>query len=207
MTILTDRIPLATVLSADRAVLLRVAGRIKNGEVFVYPTETIYGIGGRADSAEVEKRIRSLKGRSQQSPFILIAADLGNFASYEISFPPKARILAAKFWPGNLTLVLPRKNHECGAGIRISGHPFIAEICKEIDMPVFSTSANISEEPYHNDPDEIFRKFIGQVDFFIDAGRLPESKPSTIVKIKGDDSFEILRDGAICKDSILKTLR
>jgi L-threonylcarbamoyladenylate synthase len=207
VTILTDRITLAEVLSADRSVLLRIAERTFGGEVFVYPTETIYGIGGRADSAAVEKCIISIKGRSKQSPFIMLAADISNFASYDISFPSKARILAEKFWPGNLTLVLPWKNHESGAGIRISGHPFIAALCKEIDMPVFSTSANMSDEPYQNDPDEIFRKFNGQMDFFIDAGKLPESKPSTIVRIKADDSFEILREGAIAKDIILKTLR
>jgi tRNA A37 threonylcarbamoyladenosine synthetase subunit TsaC/SUA5/YrdC len=73
-------------------------------------------------------------------------------------------------------------------------------------MPIFSTSANISDELYKNDPDEIFRVFDGNVDFFIDAGFLPESKPSTIVKIKADDSFEVLREGAILRRQIINAL-
>ena len=159
MTILTDRINLDDVLSADGSVLSRIAERIKNNEVFVYPTETIYGIGGRADSQAVEKRINSIKNRLKQSPFILLAADLADFSSYEISFPPKARLLADTFWPGNLTMILPWKNHADGAGIRISDHPFIAALCKRINMPVFSTSANTSEKGYKNDPEEIFSTF------------------------------------------------
>jgi L-threonylcarbamoyladenylate synthase len=206
VTISTDRISLDAVLSADRSVLQHVAQRTSGGGVFVYPTETIYGIGGRADSEAVEARIRSVKGRSKLTPFILLASDLGCFSSYAISFPPIARVLAQNFWPGNLTLILPWKNHEEGAGLRISDHPFIAALCGEIGMPIFSTSANMSEQVYRNDPDEIFRTFDGRVDFFIDAGKLAESKPSTIVTIRADDSFEVLREGAISQDSILNAL-
>jgi L-threonylcarbamoyladenylate synthase len=203
---LTDRIPLAAVLSADRSVLLSIAEKIRNGEVFVYPTETIYGIGGRADTAAVEKRIKAIKGRSKQSPLILLGADRGNFSSYEISFPQNAEILTKRFWPGNLTLVLPWKNHETGAGIRISDHPFIAALCKVLNMPVYSTSANMSEEPYKNDPDEIFKVFGAKIDFMIDAGVLPESPPSTVVKINFDDSFEVVRQGSISEQHILQVL-
>jgi L-threonylcarbamoyladenylate synthase len=204
---LTDRIPLASVLSLDRSVVRRCAERILNNEVFLYPTETIYGIGGRADSREVEERIISIKSRSKQSPFILLAADLGSFSSYDISVPPKARVLAEKFWPGNLTLVLPWKNHEGGMGIRISNHPFMTALCKEINVPVFSTSANISDQPYVNDPEEIFRTFDGKVDFFIDAGKLTESKPSTVVKFNSDGLYEVLREGAILQAQIADALR
>jgi L-threonylcarbamoyladenylate synthase len=202
---LTDRIALDAVLSPDRAELRRIAARAFGGEVFVYPTETIYGIGGRADSPVVEKRIGSIKGRSKLSPFILLAADIGSFSSYDITFPPKARLLARKFWPGNLTLVLPSRQHENGIGIRISSHPFVAALCKEIDMPVFSTSANMSDTAYVNDPGEIFKTFDGKVDFFIDAGKLPGSQPSTVLKINEDGSFEILREGTISRKQIAET--
>ncbi len=204
---MTERIPLDAVLSMEGTVLSRIAERIKNSEVFVYPTETIYGIGGRADSKVVEKRINSIKNRLKQTPFILLAADLADFSQYKISFPPKARLLAEKFWPGNLTMILPLKNHAAGAGIRISDHPFIAALCKKIHMPVFSTSANMSDKGYKNDPEDIFRTFDGKVDFFIDDGKLPESSPSTIIRIDEDDSFEILREGAVGNESILKIFR
>ena len=81
-------------------------------------------------------------------------------------------------------------------------HPFISELYKELEVPIFSTSANLSDQPYKNDPDFIFSLFDNKVDFMIDAGVLPESKPSTIVKVTRDDSHEIIREGAIEKKQI-----
>jgi L-threonylcarbamoyladenylate synthase len=203
VTILTDRIPLASVLSGDRSVLARIIDRIKSGQVFVYPTETIYGIGGRADFAPVEERIVSIKSRKKESAFILVAADVSSFSSFDLLFPPKAKLLAGKFWPGNLTLILPSKQNARGFGVRISNHPFISAVCGELNVPLFSTSANMSGEPYSGDPDGIFKKFDDRVDFFIDAGFLPESKPSTIVKVTADDSCEVLREGAIGQSQVI----
>jgi L-threonylcarbamoyladenylate synthase len=202
----TDRIPLASVLSSDRSVLARIADRIRNNDVFVYPTETIYGIGGRSDSKTVEQRIVSIKGRTKSSPFIRIAANLSGFSLLKLQFPEKAGMLAEKFWPGNLTLIVPSNNNSNGVGIRISDHPFISALNTELGIPVFSTSANISDRPYVNDPDAIFRIFDGMVDFMIDAGSLPESKPSTIVKLFSDGGFEIVREGAIPKEKIIEAL-
>ena len=201
---MTERIPLAPLLSgADaRTRMATLANRVMNGAVFIYPTETIYGIGGRADSREVEKRIRSIKERQKASPFILIAADKKHFSSFDLLFTPNAELIIKKFWPGNITLVLPSKKSPDGVGVRISSRPFIMALFSEMSVPVFSTSANISEQPYVNDPDVIYKLFDGKVDFMIDAGKLPESKPSTVVKINMDDSVDVLREGVISKEEI-----
>jgi L-threonylcarbamoyladenylate synthase len=183
-----------------------LANRVMNGAVFIYPTETIYGIGGRADSPAVEKRICSIKERQKASPFILIAAGIENFSSFNIQFTQKAQALAKKFWPGNLTLILPANNIPDGVGVRISDHPFITALYNEPNVPIFSTSANLSDLPYVNDPDAICKLFEGKVDFMVDAGKLPESKPSTVVKINKDDSVEILREGVISKEEIYQVV-
>jgi L-threonylcarbamoyladenylate synthase len=183
-----------------------LANRVMKGAVFIYPTETIYGIGGRADSRAVEKHIRLIKERNKPSPFIAIAVDKQYLSSLGLQFPPKAELLAQKFWPGNLTLILPAYNAPDGIGVRVSNHPFISALFTTLNVPIFSTSANISDQPYANDPDAIFRMFDGKVDFMVDAGVLPESRPSTVVRVNGNDTVEILREGVVSKESVLKFL-
>jgi L-threonylcarbamoyladenylate synthase len=209
VTILTERISLASLAHSGKSAenLDKLVGRINQGAVFVYPTETIYGIGGRADSEDVEKRIRSIKGRHKVSPLILIAADVKHFNSLGLRFTRSARLLAEKFWPGNLTLIVQSTRTRDGVGIRISDHPFITALYTRLDVPLFSTSANISDTPYANDPDAIFNTFRGKVDFMIDAGVLPESMPSTVARIAEDDTVEILREGVVPAERVMQTVR
>jgi L-threonylcarbamoyladenylate synthase len=209
VTILTERIPLASLLSGkdSKSLLQSLVDRIRNHEVFIYPTETIYGIGGIADSKDVESRIVRIKSRQKDSPFILLGSDLSQFESFGLFFPKTAKLLADKFWPGNLTIVLVSRLHPHGFGVRISDHLFVTSILSALGVPIFSTSANKSDLPYLNDPDSIFKTFDGAVDFMIDAGTLPESKPSTVVKIGLDDTINILREGVISKERIKQALR
>jgi L-threonylcarbamoyladenylate synthase len=206
---LTERIPLDALLSGAGAKtrMAALANRVIDGAVFVYPTETIYGIGGRADSPAVEKRIRSIKERQKASPLILIADDINRFNLFHLQFPSNAKLLAKRFWPGNLTLVLPSDKSQDGIAVRVSNHPFIIALYEKLDVPIYSSSANMSDMPYVNDPDLIFRTFEGKVDFIIDAGKLPESKPSTVAKVNRDDTVEILREGIIGKKEIVTTVQ
>lgn len=206
---MTERIPLDTLLSGPgaHARMKEIANRVAKNAVFIYPTETIYGIGGRAANGEVEKRIRSIKGRHKASPLILIADDINRFDSFHLQFTSNAKLLAKRFWPGNLTLILPSDKSQDGIAVRVSNHPFIIALYEKLDVPIYSTSANISDIPYANDQDLIFRTFEGQVDFMIDAGKLPESKPSTVVKVNRDDAVEILREGIISKKKIVTTVQ
>lgn len=201
---MTERIKLLNLFKKKniKKNFIEISDKIKNGAVFIYPTETIYGIGGRADIIDVEKRIRLIKGRKEKNPFIIISSNQESFNKFNIKFTKKAKRLAEKYWPGYLTLVLPINNKENYIGIRVSNHPFIIELNKYLNIPIFSTSANLSGKPYINDPDLIYNVFSDKVDFMIDAGPLPTSKPSTVVKVKLDESVEILREGIISKEEI-----
>lgn len=199
-----DRITLEALLSGPKAGenLKRVTARILSGEVFIYPTETIYGIGGRADREEVARRIAKAKKRRSDKQMILLADDKKVFEKFDVEFPSAAQALARGFWPGFLTLVLPRKNHSETLGVRASNHPFIQAIFAVITVPIYSTSANISDTDYKNDPEEIASAFSNSVDFMIDAGRLPPSAPSTVVSVSRENKVEILREGAILREDI-----
>ncbi|MBN1307852.1 MAG: threonylcarbamoyl-AMP synthase [Chitinispirillaceae bacterium] len=175
----------------------RIAERIDRGAVFIYPTETIYGIGGRYDSPAVLTRILSIKQRPTGNAMILLAADVARFEPLNLFFPPKAKRCAEAFWPGPLTMVLTAPSAPDGIAIRVSNHPFIGALGRFFIPPIFSTSANISGDPYRPDPETIYRTFGNRVDFMIDAGTLPSSPPSTVVRFIDNGEPAIVREGCI----------
>ena len=201
-----DRIPLQTLFDGPRCheTLTGIAHAISQGVVFIYPTETIYGIGGIGTMTAVRDKIVAAKKRPLDNPMILIAAARSYFNPLSIEFPPEADTLAKRFWPGMLTLVLPSATDPRGIAVRVSPHPFIIALFRHIDTPLFSTSANVSGEAYVNDPDRIYSAFSGAIDFMIDAGPLPPSLPSTVVRVGNDHSVTVIREGAISEKSILE---
>lgn len=201
---MADRIPLDSVVKGPGAKknLKRMCDRINAGEVFIYPTETIYGIGGRADKEVVKQKIHKVKKRRLDHPMVLLAGKKEFFSSCNVDFPPAAQELSSLFWPGFLTLVVPVKNQKETLGMRVSDHPFIRAIFTYLHFPIFSTSANISGTEYKNDPDEIFAIFSNDVDFMVDAGRLAPSPPSTVVGVSADNTVKILREGAVSREKI-----
>ncbi len=203
-----ERILLQTLLDSPRGSekLKSISAGIKKGALLIHPTETIYGIGGACNVPAVKERIFSAKQRPPDQPIILIASERKFFAKLPLVFPPFAERLAQAFWPGLLTLVLPSPEAAEGVAIRVSGHPFITMLFQHIEAPLFSTSANLSGESYVNDPDRIFSIFSEKVDFMIDAGPLPPSLPSTVVKIGNDNTVIVVREGAIPSGQIFKTL-
>jgi L-threonylcarbamoyladenylate synthase len=182
-----------------------VLNEIENGAVFVYPTETIYGVGGITVGDFVYKRVLEVKRRPLENPFILIASNRECFSSFKPHFSSKAVLLANRFWPGPLTMVLPCETTQTEIALRVTDHPFITEINRYFNLPLISTSANVSGEPYNGDPDHIFNLFETNVDFMFDAGWLPRSQPSTVIKASGDD-VQIIRLGAVAQEKIERCL-
>ncbi len=193
-----DRIALSFPPGPDhRKVLEEIAGRIAGGAVFVYPTETIYGIGGRFDDLEVYRKIIAAKMRPPEQAMILVTGRRDALDQLDLTFTPAARELASAWWPGPLTLVLPSGVHPDGVAVRVSDHPFLAALADHFTIPLYSTSANVSGAPYVPDPDAIYTLMKDHVDFMIDAGTLPDSKPSTVVRVTNDNAVSVLREGSI----------
>jgi L-threonylcarbamoyladenylate synthase len=131
----------------DRAILQAVAAHLEGGGLLVYPTETIYGIGGAPTVAVVE-RIRELKERAGDRPFLLLIPDE---EAVTLSWSPAARALAAAVWPGPLTLILRDeagrfppgiRSDVGGVGVRVSPHPFLRALSRVWTRPLVSTSVN-----------------------------------------------------------------
>lgn len=195
-----DRISLSALLGSG-AELRKLADRLTAGQTGVYPTETIYGIGGRGDNTVVEQAVRSAKGRGEGAPFILIGARTGLFDNLGLSLPPAACRLAECFWPDRMTLVVPNDRGGTTA-IRLSSHPLLVALSPLIEFPLISTSANPSGRPYIPDPSAIYTRFRKQVDFMVDGGPLPPSLPSSIVSVDRKNRVVLLREGALSREEI-----
>jgi L-threonylcarbamoyladenylate synthase len=206
-----ERISLHSLLIPDQTEpserLRKIVAMIAGGAVFVYPTETIYGIGGSLSVPGVREKIFLAKKRDHAAPLIILASERKYFNRLPLIFPPAAESLAREFWPGMLTLVLPSALEPDGIAVRVSSHPFITALFRYCSAPIYSTSANMSGKPYVNDPDVIFSQFSGVVDFMVDAGPLPGSLPSTIVKVSENNEAEILREGVVPSGKIAAVIK
>jgi L-threonylcarbamoyladenylate synthase len=200
----TERYRLGDLLASPPA-MSRIADRLMAGQVGLYPTETIYGIGGRADSPTVKERIFEAKERPRENPLIAIASAPEFFDRLGAVFPAAAQKLAASFWPGRLTLVLPVRDSGETVAVRTSDHPFIIALFRHLAVPILSTSANLSGRQYHGSPDVLWDTFNSRLDFMIDAGELPASGPSTVVRVFGDSRIEIVREGVVSAEAVCRS--
>ncbi len=164
----------------------------------MHPTETCYGLAVDIFNPEALLKLYRVKQMATDKPVSILVDSLEMAQKYG-EFSPKALELAQKYWPGPLSIVVPRTEglplflnpKEEFVSIRWSSLPFCVEMVGALGRPVTTTSANISGEPEFYLPKEVMG-----VDLLVDGGEIIGSKPSTIVKVVGD-SFEILRQGSL----------
>lgn len=186
--------------------LAPVAAHLARGGLIGYPTATVYGFGGAASTAAVE-RLARLKGRDPDRPFLLLVPDRDPLEA--LAWTASARTLAAAFWPGPLTLVLGDRDgvlpaavrsRQGGVAVRRSGHPVVRALLAQVDHPITSTSANPPGAPPATDADgcEAAWRALddGDEGWVIDAGPLPPSAASTIVDCLAEVPV-VRREGAI----------
>jgi len=186
----------------DEAVVARAADVLRAGGLIVYPTETLYAVGGAGLDPAAARRARLAKGRPDDKPLPLIVADAETARGLCRSWPAAADALAGRFWPGPLTLVLqasPRVPVEVTAGtgtvaLRVSGLPLARAISRAAG-PLVSTSANRAGEPPATTCGEALLAVGSAVALALDGGACTGA-PSTIVDLSGDRPA-LLREGAV----------
>lgn len=177
---------------------------LKDGGVVMHPTETCYGFAVDIFNKKALDKVCEIKGREENKPFSILV-DSFEMAEKYGEFSELARKIARKYWPGPLSIVVPRKaslpeflnENEKFISIRLSSHEFSSEMVSKFGGPVITTSANVSGTPplYSVDLSQ-FGKKSDKIDLIIDGGDLEVNKPSTIVKVDGD-KLTILREGDI----------
>jgi L-threonylcarbamoyladenylate synthase len=205
-------VPFWSPAEIDTAVAATIA-HLEGHGVVAYPTETVYGFGGSADQQGVDALIR-LKGRPPGKPFLLLIADSDMIGRMGLHLGAAAAALAARHWPGPLTLVLPGgerrvpdrlRGPEGGVAVRWTPHVGLTRLIRAYGEPITSTSANRPGVPPASSAGEIVAQWgdaIGRgVLRVLDGGRLEASAPSTVVDCTGR-RLRVIRPGAISADAL-----
>lgn len=184
---------------------------LNRGEVIVFPTETLYGLGADALNFAVVEKVFQLKGRDPNNPFPVLVSDRAMLDSLVTEIAPLAEKLMAHFWPGPLTLVLPARadiprplvNATGGIGVRISSQPSATEIVRTLGRPLTATSANPSGQPGARTVAQARNYFSGRIAIFVDGGELTSLTGSTVAEVTANE-LKIIRAGEIAKRELEK---
>ena len=183
----------------------RAAEIIRAGGLVGVPTETVYGLAANGLGSDAVKKIYEVKGRPKVKALSLMVPGAEAIERYCEDVPPVARELAAKYWPGPLTLILlakrrvvPRIVRAGGktVGLRCPDHPLTLELLKKADLPLAAPSANPSGEPSPKDAQQVSGYFDGKIDAIIDGGKCGIGTESTILDLS-KTPYRILREAAV----------
>ena len=199
------------------AALPETIAHLNARKVLAYPTETVYGFGGAVDRESVANLI-ALKGRPPNKPFLLIVASSEMITRLGLHLTSFASQLAARFWPGPLTLVLPGgerrvpealRGPEGGIAVRWTPHLGLSRLVQAYGEPITSTSANRPGVPPATNSQEIIDQWTDAVHrgalHVLDGGQLAESAPSTVVDCTGRRP-RVIRPGAISAELLRKSV-
>ena len=185
------------VLEEEYTEALRKAVEVlKGGGIIIYPTETVYGIGGNALDAEVVEKIRRIKGRGEK-PFSVIMGSLEMVRKY-CKAEGKTLQHLMEHLPGAYTFILEEKapapfSEKGKIGVRVPLHHFLRKVVLEAGVPLIGTSANLSGKKPSTTLSEVDDKLLEQADLIIDGGKTHFSEPSTVVDLA---EKRIIRKGA-----------
>jgi L-threonylcarbamoyladenylate synthase len=196
----------------DPAELARAAECLRRGGLVAFPTETVYGLGVHALDRAAVRRLFDAKGRPANDPLIVHVNDLDHMRELVLDIPDSARELAARFWPGPLTMVVrrsPRVPDEVTAGlptvaIRVPAHPVARALLAAANLPVAAPSANLFSRPSPTRASHVLDDLAGRIDLVVDGGPTQVGVESTVLDLSGDVPT-ILRPGAVSID-MLRTL-
>ncbi len=183
---------------------------LRQGELAAFPTETVYGLGADARREESVQNIFAAKGRPADNPLIVHIADTQMLYEIAANVPPIAERLAAAFWPGPLTMVLPKR--DCipmvtsggldTVGIRMPAHSVALELIRQSGCPIAAPSANRSGSPSPTTAKHVMDDMDGRIAAVIDGGLCEVGVESTVICFDDDETIHILRPGLISVEDL-----
>lgn len=198
--------------SPDEETLLRAVALLRSGGLLIYPTDTLYALGARAYDPEACRKVRAAKGREGGKPLPVVAGDVSQVEEMCSGWPDGARVLARRFWPGPLTLVLPAgpalpPEVTAGTGavaVRVPALAVTRRLCA-LAGPLVSTSANSKGRPAPATCQAAVAGVGAAAALALDAGPGIDL-PSTILDLTGEEP-RLVRPGAVGWDELWKVLR
>lgn len=197
----------------DKNAVNTAASLIKQGEVVGMPTETVYGLAANALNGEAVAKIFRAKGRPQDNPLIVHIADFDRIYELCPAVPPQAKALAEAFWPGPLTMIVPKgdcipQEVSCGldtVGIRLPAHPLARDLIRAAGVPLAAPSANTSGRPSTTTAEHVLRDMDGKIAAILDGGPCGVGVESTVITLALDKP-RLLRPGGITLEQLRAVL-
>jgi L-threonylcarbamoyladenylate synthase len=193
----------------DASALARAADCLRRGGLVAFPTETVYGLGVHALDRAAVRRLFEVKGRPANDPLIVHVDAVERVHALVSAMPDSVAALRARFWPGPLTLVLPRSPRvpeEVTAGldtvgVRVPAHPVARALLRAAGIPVAAPSANLFSRPSPTRASHVLDDLGGRIDLVVDGGATEVGVESTVLDLTGDVPT-ILRPGAVSREML-----
>jgi len=217
-----QQLPIMALISSCTASTLKsAAASLRSGNLVAFPTETVYGLGVDATNKNAVAHLYQVKGRPSDHPLIVHISSMANLDKWAREIPEYAIKLARAFWPGPMTLILPRTNlakdfitgNQDSVGIRVPSHPLASALLTELEdqggLGVAAPSANRFGKVSPTTADDVFEELSGYLtpyDLILDGGSCEVGVESTIINCT-QDIPEILRPGAITATMISDLVR
>lgn len=184
--------------------IMEAAQLLRSGQVVAFPTETVYGLGANALDVEAVGRIFKAKGRPSDNPLIVHISDISTWHKLVEAIPKKALLLADKFWPGPLTIILKKSKLVPEAvtagldtvGVRMPAHPAALKLIELSGVPVAAPSANISGRPSPTSAQHVIEDMNGRIPMILDGGKTEVGVESTVLDMTGSAPM-VLRPGGV----------
>ena len=197
----------------DKNAVKTAADFILQGEVVGMPTETVYGLAANALNGEAVAKIFRAKGRPQDNPLIVHIADFEQIYDLCPTVPPQAKLLAEAFWPGPLTMIVPKgdcipNEVSCGletVGIRLPSHPLARALIRAAGVPLAAPSANTSGRPSTTTAEHVLHDMDGRIAAILDGGPCGVGVESTVVTLALDKP-RLLRPGGVTLEQLQTVL-
>ena len=200
---------------ADAAAIAAAAALLVTGEPVAVPTETVYGLAARADSPAAVAAIYAAKGRPDFNPLIVHVTDLAQAETLAL-LDDRARRLAAKFWPGALTMIVPLKEGARIApavtaglptiALRCPAHPVMRAVLAATGLPLAAPSANRSGAVSPTTAAHVAASLAGRIELVLDGGACATGLESTIVALRDNGGWQLLRPGPVTATQIARVL-
>ena len=191
----------------------KAASLLSSGALVAIPTETVYGLGANAfDSSAVEK-IFEAKGRPKDNPMIVHVSSIDQVYPLVKKFPEEAKKLAEKYWPGPLTIIMPKSDKVPArtsgnldtVAVRMPSHPVMRKVIEKSGCPIAAPSANLSGSPSPTNAKYVFDDMDGRIELILDGGECEVGLESTVITL-ATEKPRLLRPGGITPEQLEEVL-
>lgn len=214
MNVMTDKVNSTELIFMDDQVISRAAASLKRGELVAIPTETVYGLAANGLDEVAVSNIFKAKGRPQDNPLILHIAEFRMLRQLTEGLSDTALALAKEFWPGPLTMILPKSElvpDIVTAGldtvaVRMPQHEKTRSLIRRAGIPLAAPSANLSGKPSPTTAEHVYHDFCGKIPLILDGGSCTFGLESTVIQVS-EGQVRLLRPGAITPSDLSRVVQ